>query len=208
MSRAHGTDGGNGATAHPGGAARRRQSPGQAAAGPPKAAPPRSALSKEVGRVVPKGRGPKPVAAAPAVAGKSGLDTVKAELKAAGTRHKTHDTAESAAAESQRAADVTPEQAQGQGRAQQLDTIASQKKGPFDRAAFKAKLREKINQLKADDAKNIKDGDKGAQLNAEVKGTVAEGQKSAAGPIDAAAKQPPPAGEPKKGEALPEGFAR
>src|SRR6185312_14484130 len=176
---------------------------GPGAAAPPKAAPPRSALSKEVGRVVPKGRAQKPVAAAPAVAGKSGLDSVKAELKAAGARQKTHDTAESAAAESQRAADFTPEQAQGQGRADQLGTMASQEKKPFDRAAFKAKLREKINQLKADDAKNIKDGDKGAQINAEVKSTVADGQKTAAGAIDTAAKQPPPAGEPKKGEALP-----
>lgn len=178
---------------------------GPTAAAAPKAIAKPTFLSHKIGHVVPKKRAPSHAAAPPVAvtAGKSGADTVKAQIKAAGAHQKTHQSAEHAASESQHAADVTPDQAQGEGRAQQLGTMALQQKGSFDRATFKAKLREKIGQLKADDAKNIKDGDKGAQLNAEVKGTVAEGQRTATGAIDGAAKQPPPPGDPKKGEALP-----
>ncbi|RYF57172.1 MAG: hypothetical protein EOO27_16305, partial [Comamonadaceae bacterium] len=132
----------------------------------------------------------------------AGLRAVTSELTAVGSQQATHGTADGAAHESQNAADVTPEQAQGEGKKQQVDTISAQKTGTFDRAAFKTKLREKILALQAEDSKNIKEGDKAGQLNADVKATVAEGKKEAAGGIDAAAKQEPPPGIPQPGTTL------
>ncbi|MDI9978803.1 hypothetical protein [Rhodococcus sp. IEGM 1307] len=133
----------------------------------------------------------------------AGLRAVTSELTAVGSQEATHGTAGGAAQESQNAADVTPEQAQGEGKKQQVDTMSAQKTGTFDRAAFKTKLREKIRALQAEDSKNIKEGDKAGQLNADVKDTVAEGKKQAAGGIDAAAKQEPTPGTPQPGTTLP-----
>jgi hypothetical protein len=136
-------------------------------------------------------------------AGAGGLESVVAGVAAAGREQKEHDPAERAADAAQKAADVTPEQAAGEGKGEQVRAMAGREKKPFDKEKFKASLRDKINALQADEAKNIKDGDKAGAINNAVKSGVDEGKKGAAGDIDQAAKEPPPPGEPKKGAELP-----
>jgi hypothetical protein len=145
--------------------------------------------------------GAEKAAPEPAAAG-GGLQEVIAGVAAAGREQKQHDPAEKAATDSEKAADVTPDQAAGHGKGEQLQAMASQKKKPFDRENFKKALREKIQALQPNDAKSIKDGDKAGGINAAVKAGVADGKQAAAGDIDRAAKQQPPVGEPKKGADL------
>ena len=140
------------------------------------------------------------------VAGDSGagLAAVVAEVSAAGHEQQAHVPVGVAASETQKAADVTPEEAAGKASGDHVNDMAAQKKGPFNRDAFKLALKEKIKALQADDAKNIKDGDKAQDINSTVKAGVAAEKQTAAGPIDQVAKQPPAKGEQKPGEKLPD----
>lgn len=134
----------------------------------------------------------------------AGLAAVVAEVSAAGHAQQAHVPVGVAANETQKAADVTPEEAAGKASGDHVNDMAAQKKGPFNRDAFKLALKEKIKALQADDAKNIKDGDKAQDINSTVKAGVAAEKQSAAGPIDQVTKQPPGKGEQKAGEKLPD----
>ena len=134
----------------------------------------------------------------------AGLAAVVAEVSTVGQDQQEHPPVAAVASDTQKAADVTPEEAAGKAQGAQLGQMAAQKQGPFNREKFKASLRAKITAMQADDAKGIKDGDKAQGVNDVVKSGVAEEKKAAAGPINDVAKQAPATGEPKPGEKLPE----
>lgn len=150
-----------------------------------------------------KGKEKKPARPGGEPAEGGGLEAVVAGVKDAAGDQKEHTPAEQAATQAEQAADVTPDQAAGLGKGDQVKAMAGKQPNKFDREQFKKALRDKIAALQADDAKNIKDGDKAGQINAAVKGEVAAGKQAAGGEVTQAAKQEPPAGEPKKGADLP-----
>ena len=133
----------------------------------------------------------------------AGLASVVAQVSAAGHEQKSHASVGEAAGQAQSAADLTPEEAAGKAQGDQVEQMAGQKKGPFNRETFKKALRDKIKALQADDAKGIKDGDQAQGINGAVKAGVDNEKETAAGPINQVAQQPPSKGEPKPGEKLP-----
>lgn len=177
--------------------------PKPAAGGGPAAPPPAGGPAPPAAEKKPEGAPPPATAKATAEPAGGGLAEVVGQVSAAGAEQKKHDPAEKKAAEAEAAVGVTADKAAGDGKAAQLGTMAGQKKGPFDRDVFKKNLRAKIDSLHAEDAKNIKDGDKAGGIAGAVQGEVAAGKQAAAGDIQAATAQAPTAGPEVKGPPIP-----
>ncbi|MEI8382941.1 MAG: DUF4157 domain-containing protein [Planctomycetota bacterium] len=133
----------------------------------------------------------------------AGLAAVMSEVVSVGHEQQAHVSVGEAATQTVKAADVTPEEAAGKARGEHVEQMAAQKKGPFNRETFKKALRDKITALQADDAKGIKEGDQAGSINGAVKAGVEQEKQAAAGPIKQVAQQPPPKGEAKPGDKLP-----
>ncbi len=131
-----------------------------------------------------------------------GLKSVLDAVSGAGAAQSEHDSPEAKAAETEKATDVTEQEAQGKAKGKQAQELATAKKGKFNKEDFKAALRKKIEELKVENAKEIKEGDQAQGINNAVKSGVAEGKQQAAGDITQKAQQAPPAVDPVKGEPL------
>jgi hypothetical protein len=124
----------------------------------------------------------------------AGLHAVTAQVRAAGHAQRQHGDAGKKADEAKAAVGRSEAESKSQGRQEHIGVMAGQKRGVFDREAFKESLRKKIEQLQADDAKDIKEEDQAEGISKAVKGEVAAGKEAAGGPAVQTAKLPPPDG--------------
>lgn len=105
-----------------------------------------------------------------------------------------HTPAPAAAAAAQHAAISPPNERESRAQAAQTDDMAQQETNPFDKAAFKAALLEKVEAItpsNLEEADEFKDSGRAGELREHVSGEVTTGREQAAGALPAAAAAEP-----------------
>jgi hypothetical protein len=149
-----------------------------------------------VPNVVPEGgRRPKTPEEDPA------FRAVKARIGAAGEATKDHPPSESKAAEAQAAAKGPPNEVQSQAKGAQVDDMAAQKPGSFDKKAFMAAVHKAVEAATPKNLKQVSDfaeSGKAGEVGDRVAGMVTQNKEAAERGIkDTTAAQP----DPSRGEA-------
>ncbi len=130
------------------------------------------------------------------------FQSVAGSVVAVAGQEKTHAPAAAKASEAQAAAEAPAAEVEGRAQSNQVDEMERAETPPFDAAAFKARLMERIQALApktAKEADEFKDGDKLGSVQGEMRGQAAEQQKQSQAPVAAATAQAPnTAGVPPK----------